>query len=326
MKLGSLKNRTNLLYGAFTAVAFFLALRWTFPSEAVKERLIYEAGASGWHVDVQDVNPSGFLGVRLEGLTLTDASGLKIPVEDFEGSLRVLPLLVGKRSVTFHTALYGGTVEGRADLSGANRNLSVRVDGVNLAPILPLRKASGVEFVGVVTGAADLRYPGANPEKASGTIEVAIDKGGVTGGKVPVSGFTEGFTLFPISLGTIRAAGNARDGVLEVSRLQATGGDVEFEGEGVKVMLQPRLAYSPLGGQARVRFLPALWQKPAAASMKVPVEAMLMPARTPNGSYQYQLFGSVALPRAAPSPSGNANPSQIRGAPPPPQLPENPMP
>jgi type II secretion system protein N len=325
MKLASLKNRTTLLYGAFTAVAFVLALRWTFPSEAVKERLIYEAGASGLQVDVENVRPSGLLGVRLEGVSLTDASGLKIPVESFEGGLRPLPLLVGKRSVTFRTALYGGTIEGRADLSGANRSLSVRVDGVNLAPILPLRKASGVEFVGVVTGAVDLRYPGANPEKASGTIEVAIDKGGVMGGKVPVSGFTEGFSLFPISLGTVRVAGSARDGVFEVSRLQATGGDLEFEGEGVKVMLQPRLAYSPLGGRARVRFLPGLWQKPAAASMKVPVEAILMPARTPNGAYQYQLFGSLALPRAAPSPGGNANPSQVRGMPPP-QLPENPVP
>ncbi|HYD41876.1 MAG TPA: type II secretion system protein GspN [Anaeromyxobacter sp.] len=306
-----MKNRTTLLYGLFAAAAFLLALRWTFPSEAVKERLIYEAGAAGWQIDVQEVRPGGVLGVRMEGVTLTDAAGLKMPVDELDAALRVLPLLVGKRTLDFRAALYGGTVEGEADLSGATRDLAIRVEGVNLMPILPLRKASGIDFVGVVNGSVELTYPSANPEKATGTIDLAIEKGGVAGGTVPVSGFQEGFTLFPIALGTVRAAGTAKDGVLDLSRLGASGGDVELQGEAVKVMLQPRLAYSPIGGRARIRFQPALWQKPAASSRKPVFEAMMMNARTPDGAYQYQLFGSLALPRLAAAPSGGGAPPNL---------------
>ena len=101
MKPGWTKNRATLLYGGFAALAFVLALRWTFPSEAVKERLIYEAGARGWQIDVEDVDPGSLLGVRMEGVSLTDASGLKVPVDELDASLRVLPLLVGKRTVAF---------------------------------------------------------------------------------------------------------------------------------------------------------------------------------------------------------------------------------
>ncbi len=308
-----MKNRTNLLYGGFAVLAFLLSLRWTFPSEAVKERLIYEAGAAGWQIDVQDVSPGGLFGVRMEGVTLTDAAGMKMPLDELDASLRALPLLVGRRTLDFRAALYGGTIEGEADLSGATRDLAVRVEGVNLMPILPLRKASGIDFVGVLNGSVDLTYPSANPEKASGTIDLAIEKGGVAGGAVPVSGFQDGFTLFPIALGTVRAAGTAKDGVLDLTRIGASGGDVELEGEAVKVMLQPRIAYSPIGGRARIRFQPALWQKPAAASKKPVFEAMMMNARTPNGAYQYQLFGSLALPRLAAAPTG--------GEAPPPNLP-----
>ena len=47
MKIDWIRWRPRLLYGAFTAVAFILALRWTFPAEAVKQRIIVEAAARG---------------------------------------------------------------------------------------------------------------------------------------------------------------------------------------------------------------------------------------------------------------------------------------
>src|SRR5512138_591354 len=114
MKIPAWLLRPRLLYGLFAAAAFVLALRWTFPSEAVRERLIYEAGARGWQIDVEQVAPSGVLGVRMDGVALTDASGLKIPVERLDASLEVLPLLVGRRVLDYQASLYEGTVEGSA--------------------------------------------------------------------------------------------------------------------------------------------------------------------------------------------------------------------
>jgi hypothetical protein len=40
MKIDWNRSRPRLLYGAFTLVAFLLALRFTFPADAVKQRII----------------------------------------------------------------------------------------------------------------------------------------------------------------------------------------------------------------------------------------------------------------------------------------------
>src|SRR5512138_1506503 len=78
-------------YGLFAAVAFAFALRQTFPTEAVKERLILEAAAAGWQVSVVDVRPSGFAGIGMNGVTFESRDGLRIPVERLDASLRLLP-------------------------------------------------------------------------------------------------------------------------------------------------------------------------------------------------------------------------------------------
>ena len=125
--------RPRLAYGAFALVAFALSLRWTFPSEAMKERLIMEAGQRGWQIDVERVSAAGLLGVRARGVKLETASGLAIPLEDLTASLRLLPLLTGRRSIAFDASVYDGRVLGTADLSGDVRRLVLEIDGVDLA-------------------------------------------------------------------------------------------------------------------------------------------------------------------------------------------------
>ncbi|HEX9051006.1 MAG TPA: type II secretion system protein GspN, partial [Anaeromyxobacter sp.] len=98
--------KPRLAYGGFTLIAFLLALRWTFPAEAVKERLIYEAGLRGWQIDVEHVSAGGFLGVEAEGVKLDNGSGLAIPIESVTASLRLLPLLAGRRRVAFDARIY----------------------------------------------------------------------------------------------------------------------------------------------------------------------------------------------------------------------------
>ena len=72
-------RRVTAAYAAFAAIAFVLALRWTFPSEAVKQRLIMEAGLRGWQIDVERVSAGGLLGVRARGVKIETASGTSSP-------------------------------------------------------------------------------------------------------------------------------------------------------------------------------------------------------------------------------------------------------
>ena len=159
MQIDWTRRRVIAAYAAFAVLAFALSLRWTFPSEAMKERLIMEAGKRGWQIDVDDVSAGGLLGVRARGVKLETASGLAIPVEALTASLRVLPLLTGRRSISFDADVYDGRVRGTADLSGDERSVKVSVEGVDLARALPIRKALGADILGVLDGSADVLLP-----------------------------------------------------------------------------------------------------------------------------------------------------------------------
>src|SRR6266542_6305346 len=99
MKIDWNRSRVPVAYGVFAVLAFALSLRWTFPSEAMKERLIMEAGQRGWQIDVEQVSASGLLGVRARGVKLETAAGIAIPVEDATPPLRLPPLLPRRHSV-----------------------------------------------------------------------------------------------------------------------------------------------------------------------------------------------------------------------------------
>jgi len=282
-------------------VAFGLALRWTFPSETVRERLIYEAGARGWQIDVGQVAPAGLLGVRMDGVTLTDASGLKIPIDRLEATLRISPLLLGRRVLDVEARLYDGTVAGSAALSGQLRRMELEVDGLDLARALPLRKAAGMDLAGRVTGHLELSLPGGSLERSSGSAELTVARAGLGGGAVPVPPLGS-LNLPPVALGNVTAAAKVENGRVGLQKLEARGGDAELTGEGVAVVLQPRMEYAPLTGQALVRFQSTLWQKPAAATLRPVLEAALASTRAADGSYRFQLSGNLGHPQLRPVP------------------------
>lgn len=305
--------RPRLLYGVFTALAFAVALRLTFPSEAVRERLIYEAGAHGWQIDVQDVRPGGLLGVSMKNVTLTDSKGAKLSLDELAASIRPLPLLIGKQVLAWEAAAFDGTCTGSADLSGSTRHLLVELEGLNLKMIPALRTASGMDFMGRASGKIDLTMPGEDPNKATGTIDLSVNQAAITGGNAVIPPFSSPMPIPAISLGTFTAVGKADKGRLALDKLEFRGGDAELGIDGVVVVMQQRMEYAPVVGKVRLKFAPALWQKPDTAKFKPMFEAALMNARQPDGSYQYQLFGNLSAPQLRPMGPGGGGP------PPPPQ-------
>jgi type II secretion system protein N len=294
-------RRVTAAYVAFAVVAFILALRWTFPAEAVKERLIMEAGRNGWQIDVEKVSAGGFLGVRAQGLKLETASGLAIPVDDLTASLRILPLLTGRRSVAFDADLYDGRVRGTADLSGDVRHLAVDVRGVDLGRALPLRKASGVDLVGVLTGTADVQLPAAPDGRPTGRVEVSVKDAGVSGGQLPIPGLGTGLTVPKTGLGNLVAAVKLADGRATFEKLEATGGDAELRGEGVYFLVQPRMEFAPLAGKAKVKVADAFWARSGMQGFKGVAEGALASSKGSDGFWNLALTGSVGHPRVNPA-------------------------
>ncbi len=296
--------KPRLLYAGFTALAFLLALRWTFPAEAVKERLIYEAGLRGWQIDVEHVSAGGFLGVDAQGVKLDNGSGLAIPIESVTASLRFFPLLAGRRSVAFDARLYDGRVRGHADVSGDEQRLVADLDGVDLGAALPLRKASGMDLLGKLSGTADLTLPAAGAQKASGRVDLRLAEAGIAGGQLPIPGMPGGLALPKVALGDVTAALKVGDGRATFEKLEAKGGDAEVQTDGLYFVVQQRMEFAPLSGKAKVKVRDAFWSKSGTQSFRTLADVALAPARGPDGAWSFTVTGSVGHPRMQPAASG----------------------
>lgn len=304
MKIDWNRSRPRLLYGAFTLLAFLLALRFTFPADAVKQRIIVAAAARGWQIDMADVGPGGLLGISAENVTVEDASGLRIPIDELTASLRLLPLLVGRQSVAFDARVYDGEVDGIADLSGDERQVAISAEGVDLARALPLRKASGLDLAGKLSGKADLRFPAAPNGTPEGRVDFTVKDAGVNGGKLPVPGMTAGLALPKLGLGEIVAAVALEKGRATFEKLEARGGDADFTAEGLYAVLQPRLQHAPIAGKAKLRVKDAFWARRETQAFKGLADAALGSSRGRDGAWSFQVAGSVGKPQLRPAPAG----------------------
>ena len=292
--------RPRLAYGGFAFLCFLVALRWTFPGEAVKERLILEAGVRGWQIDVEEVSVGGLLGVRAKGVKLASDSGLAIPIEDATASLRVLPLLAGRRSVAFDVRIYDGTLRGTADLS-ATRRVVAEAEGIDLAAALPLRKASGLDLLGRVQGTLDLTLPSAPAERASGRVELQVKDAGIAGGQIPIPGMGSGMPIPRMGFGQVAAALQIGEGRATFQKLEAKGGDAEVQTEGLYFVVQPRMEFAPIFGKAKVRVAEAFWTKSGTQGFRGLAEASLAQAKSPDGAWNFNVTGSVGHPRFMPA-------------------------
>jgi type II secretion system protein N len=232
---------------------------------------------------------------------LDNNSGIAIVIEEVGVSLRLLPLLVGRRSVAFDAAIYDGHVHGTADLSGDVRRVVAEVDGVDLGAALPLRKASGVDLLGRLHGTADLLLPEAPGEKPTGRVDARVAEAGLAGGQLPVPAMGGGLTLPRMAFGELTAAVKLGEGKATFEKLEAKGGDAELRADGLYFVVQPRMQFAPVFGKAKVRVNEAFWGKSGTQGLKAVAEAALAQARGPDGAWSFDVTGSVGHPRLMPT-------------------------
>jgi type II secretion system protein N len=286
------------LYALFAVLSFFFALRQTVPVEAVKERLILEAAAQGWQLDATEVGPAGLAGIGMSDVTLQSHEGVRIPIDHLDAKLRVLPLFLGRRGVAFDARLYDGSVRGYAEQGRGFQRFVARVSGVDLSRAAALKKASGVDLVGTVKGDVDLTLDAATPAKSAGFIDLAVEKAAVNGGAMTVPGMGGALTLPKLALGQVVAKAAVKEGKLTFDKLEAKSDDVEASGDGLYLVVQPRLSFAPIFGKAKLKIRDAFWVKPGASGFKSVVEMALAQARGRDGSYGFQIYGTVANPQA----------------------------
>ena len=289
-------------YGLFAFLAFVFALRQTVPTDAVKERIIMEAAAQGWQVSIADVRPAGLVGVSMRSVSLESRDGLRIPIEKLDATLRLWPLLLGRRSFNFDATLFEGHVKGFAEDRKTARRIYAKISGVDLSRAVPLRKATGVDLAGTVQGDLDLTLDDKEPAKSSGHLDLAVDRAAVNGGEMPIPGMAGALTLPKVALGQVTAKGAVRDGRFTFERLEAKSDDIEATGEGLYFVIQPRLAFAPIFGKARLKIRDSFWTKSGTSGFRGLVELALAQARGRDGGYGFQVFGTLSQPQARMAP------------------------
>ena len=288
-------------YAAFFAVAFVLALRLTFPVEAVKERLILDAGARGFQVKVNDLSPSGLVGIRAREVTVTTADGTRIPLEELEVGLRVWSTIRGHRAYSFDASIFDGHVVGFTDASKTTEHYQARVTGIDLSRAAVVRAATGLDLAGILSGNLDVTLDPKDPSKSTGSLEFQVKDGAIRGGKIPVPGMDGGLTAPPVKLGSMAARGTVKGGRAEFGTLESKGDDVDFAAEQVFIQLQPRFEHSAISGRARLRPTESFWRNEQAAPLKPLVEAGLASAKGKDGGYGFQIYGTIGKPMARPA-------------------------
>ena len=288
-------------YAAFFAFAFVLALRLTFPVEAVKERLILDAGAQGFQVKVNDLSPSGLVGIRAREVTVTTSDGTRIPLEELKVGLRIWSTIRGHRAYSFDAALFDGHVVGFTDTSKTAEHYQARVSGIDLSRAAVVRAATGLDLAGILSGNVDVTLDPKDPSKSTGTLDFQVKDGAIRGGKIQVPGMEGGLTVPPVKLGAIAARGAVTSGRADFGTLESMGDDVDIVAEQVFIQLQPKFEHSALTGRARVRPTESFWRKEQVAPMKPLVEAGLASAKGKDGGYGFQIYGTIGKPMARPA-------------------------
>lgn len=299
----------RVAYGVFAAAAFLVAFHFTFPADAVAARLQAEAAAGGWTMDAADAQPAGLAGVELTGVTLRRGTGARIGIDRLRATMRILPLLLGRRGVDFEARVAEGTVAGAAEESRSARNIAAEVRGVDLARAPALRESLGVPLGGVVRADVDLRIDQREPARSSGHIDLAVENAAILAGPLPLPGMAAGLTIPRVRLGTLTAHAEVKDGRAVFQRLEAKGGDLQVTGQDFYFGLQSKLGQAPLYGKAQLSVSPAFWAQPDGQKLKPIADMALASARGPDGSYGLQVYGTLSRPQVRLAPPGATGPA-----------------
>ena len=300
-------------YVAFFLVTFVIFAYLTFPWDRLKDYVVQEVerpvgpggvrSPSGWELDIIDLSPSWLNGVSASGVRIakrpaleSDGPPMEMTLDRVDAHASLLGLIFGRRGGSLRAEFAGGTADLDVAQSGAERQIDLTLDAVELRRVGILRAFVPIPLVGRVSGDVDLVL-GAEPTDTSGAVSLVVE--GLTAGdgnaKLPVPGMGDGITLERVDAGDLTLAGEIEEGVLDLSTLAADGTDIELAGDGtlrfgktlprsmLDLLLYVKIKDAYRDRNDRTRSLFSL----------IELSPQLRSARTEDGALQFQLGGAL---------------------------------
>ncbi len=306
-------------YPIFYLFCFIVFLSWTFPYDKLKERLVatfnaeQRAATTPQELSIEELGPSFVTGVEAIGIRLVSPShdpkkpNASLLIDKARARISLLGLLVGNKNVTFSVEAFDGAAEGSFADSGKARAIDLTFDGMDLAHVATITESAGFPLAGRLYGTLKLDLPEGKASKANGTIDLEVremfagdDKG------LTIKTQLGPFTLPRLKIGHFVIAGEAKDGVLKLSKIGASGGDVDVVGDG-RVQLRERATDAHLDVNLKFKINDTYRMKDDKTQLlfgtpdgkQKPMIEMtpdMARAKTADGYYALRIGGTLAKP------------------------------
>src|SRR4051812_38750777 len=190
-------------YPLFYLLCLVLFGYWTFPYDRLKERIITEFegsrtdGGPAQTLEIESLGSYWFSGLDARGITLTsprtvvqegEKAVTKLVIDRLHVRVSLLPLLIGRLSLTFGGKAFGGEIDGSARPFSDEKRFEMEMDGLDVSQVGPLVDTVGLPMTGTLKGKIELALPEQKLAKANGSIECAIVDLGVGDGKAKLQG------------------------------------------------------------------------------------------------------------------------------------------
>lgn len=322
----------RLGYPAFYLLCFVVFLLWTFPWDKVRDRVVAQFNAqqrtssNPSELRIEELDSHWLTGVKAKGVKLVSPPmepgkpPVEIKIDEARARVAVLGLLVGNTDVSFAIDAAGGSVKGTFESSSKQRVVDLTFEDVDLARVEAIAQAVGFPLDGKLNGTLALTLPEGKASKASGAVNLEIKDMYAGGAKeLTVKTPLGPFTLPRLKVGNFSVTGQANDGVLKLSKIGATGGDVDVAGDGrvqlrematdahldVNLKFKVNDAYRSKNDKTKMLFgTPGGKEKPM-----LEMDPKMASSKTQDGFYQLRITNTLAKPDVKPAGGGvPANP------------------
>jgi type II secretion system protein N len=246
MKVIGKRVLPKLGYPLFYLFCLLIFISWTFPYEKLKDRIVTQFNVqqaksrNPQELQIDELDSSFITGVKAKGVRIISPPTEQgkapsvITIDEARARISLLSLLIGNKSISFKVEAFDGIIKGDFFDSGKNREMEINFDNVDVARVDIIAANIGFPLDGKLNGSIKLTMPEGKASKANGTIDLEIKEMNAGNAKeLPIKLPTGGtFKLPRLKVGTFNINGEAKDGVLKVTKIVAQGGDVDISGDG----------------------------------------------------------------------------------------------
>lgn len=318
----------KLGYPVFYLFCLIIFISWTFPYEKLRDRIVtsfnaqQRTSAQPQELQIDELDSSFLTGVKMKGVRLItppNEAG-KAPsvmsIEEARARISLLGLLVGNKNVSFGVDAFDGTIKGTYEDSGKTRAVDINFDGVEMARIDTIAANIGFPLDGKLFGNITLDLPEGKASKGNGVIALELRELNAGTAKELVIKTPMGpFTLPRLKIGNVQINGEAKDGNLKITKVSASGGDVDVTGDGkvqmhevasdahldVNLKFKINDAYRTKNDKTKLLFgAPGQKDKPM-----LEMDPKMAKSKTSDGFYTLRIGGSLARPDVQPGRGGS---------------------